>query len=99
MARTLFNQMMRLWLRITIIGDNRNLPVERRNSVDVGRACHVGARVQVPLRGDLWGLFLALQHFRLCISRGSQDHVNGGAVSQTLNGMLKNHRGRQASWQ
>ena len=50
------------WSHITIIDDDCNMPVRRRNSIDVGRACQAGARVRVPLLGDLWGLFLALQH-------------------------------------
>ena len=31
-------------------------------------------------------LVFALQHSKLCISRDSHDHVNGGGVSPTLNG-------------
>ena len=33
--------------------------------------------------------FLALQRWRLCISRGSHDHVSGGAVSLTWSGTYK----------
>ena len=54
-------------------------PVMRRPRVQspscVGEACE--------------DLFLALQHWRLCISHGSHDHANGGAVSLTLSGDIK----------
>ena len=36
-------------------------------------------------------LFLALQQWRLSISPGLHDHVNGGAISLTLSGTYKNH--------
>ena len=40
-------------------------------------ACHVVALGSIPVaRGEACGdLFLALQHWRLCISRGSHDHI------------------------
>ena len=52
------------------------------------RACHAAARVQSQsCAGEACGdLLLALQQWRLRISRGSHGHVNGGAVSLTLSG-------------
>ena len=51
-------------------------------------ACHAVAPGSIPvMRGEACGdLFLELQHWRLHVSRGSHDHVNGGVVSLTLSG-------------
>ena len=39
--------------------------------------CQIGGRGFDPRSGKICGdLFLALQHWRLCISRGPHDHVN-----------------------
>ena len=50
-------------------------------------------RIQSPsCAAEAFGdVLLALQHWRLCISRGSHDHVNGGAVLLILSGMYENH--------
>ena len=48
----------------------------------------VAARVRGPLRERLVEIYFSPFNiaWRLCISRGSCDHVNGGAVSLTLGG-------------
>ena len=42
-------------------------------------ACHAAEPGSMPVaRGEACGdIFLALEHWRLCISRGSHDHVYG----------------------
>ena len=58
------------------------------------------AWVQGPWHmGEACGdLVLPLQHWRLCISHSSHDHINGSAISLTLNRTWKNHREWQAPW-
>ena len=51
------------------------------------RACHTGGPGFEARCGEACGdFFLAFQHWWLCISRGSHEHVNGGAVLLTLRG-------------
>ena len=51
------------------------------------RVCHASGPGSRPVAGKARGdLFLALQYEGPCISHGSHDHVNGGAVSLTLRG-------------
>ena len=75
----------------SFINKNTKINNEGSNSASGMVACAPVTRrprVQSPSRaGEACGdLLLAVQHWRLCISRGSYDRVNGGAVSLTLSG-------------
>ena len=55
-----------------------------------GSVCtyHASGLDSRPIAGEACrDLFLTLQLWRLCISHGSHDHVNGGAISLALSGM------------
>ena len=55
------------------------------NSAAIARACHAGSPASSLVAGNARGdLFLPLQRWTVCISRGSHDHVLGSAFSLTL---------------
>ena len=65
---------------------------------------HASVTPAARLRTHLWErlvehCFVALQHWRLCISRGLHDYINSGSVSPALSGTYSKRTWGHAPWQ
>ena len=71
---------------LALAGYKRRKSALTANPYGSMRTCHAVGLFEVRCGRPLGYFFLALQHWRLYISCGSHDHVNGSSVSLALSG-------------